>query len=107
RLGMQRTMAGDPDSAEADFELFQIERHPRLAGRHYDSPEIRIAYEERRLDQRRVGDLARDPLRVGSTARAPHLDRDELGRAFAVAHQLAREHRSDLGCRRVEGGEVA
>src|SRR5581483_104302 len=40
-------------------------------------------------------------------ARAPHLDRDELGRAFAVAHQLAREHRSDLGCRRVEGGEVA
>ncbi len=71
-------------------------RHARLADRHQDPAEIRIASEERGLDQRRVGDLPRHPLGIGGRPRAAHLDRHQLGRALAVAHQFTRQRRRDI-----------
>ena len=56
-------------SAGAELvELLAGERHP---GRLRDPAPVRVAAVERRLDQRRVGDRARDPLGLASPAAAP------------------------------------
>jgi hypothetical protein len=51
-----------------------------------DAAEVGVGREEGGLDQRRVGDGVADRLALGGVAAAFDLDGDELGGAFAVAH---------------------
>ena len=64
RVGVQRAAAREPNPAETHLEPIEVERDAGLARRHHDSAEIRIAAEERGLDQRRIGDLPRDAIGV-------------------------------------------
>ena len=56
----------------------------RLAGGLDDAPPVGVAAEEGGLDERRIGDGARDALGFVRVARAVHREPHGLGRALAV-----------------------
>ena len=69
-------------------ELLAGERHP---GRLRDPAPVRVASEERRLHQRRVGDRACDPLGLLARGRSADLDPADPGRALTVGDDFERE----------------
>ena len=66
-------------------------RRRRVADRADDAAEIGIRREERGLHQRRMRDAERDAPALVDVPPAVDADRDELGGAFAVAHDRLRE----------------
>jgi hypothetical protein len=78
-----------------------------VADRRQDAPQVRVAGEEGRLDQRRMCDRVGHLPAFGRVAPAVHLHGDELGGAFAVAHDGLRQLLGDLGQRAQQHGAVA
>ncbi len=100
-------MRGDLHPADPQHQLVGLDVRARRSGSHQDSADIRIASEERSLHQWRVCDLTGGALGISGTASAAHFDRNELGRALSVTHQLARERRRDFLDRAIEHELVA
>ena len=91
---------GDADLAEADVELVALGLLAGLADRHHDAAPIGVLAGAGGLDQRRIGDRERDALGRLAARRALDVDRDELARAFAVAHHLMGEIAQELSSAR-------
>src|SRR3984957_16108469 len=64
RLGQQPALRGDLHTANPQYQLVGLEIRARRSSCHQNSADIRIASEERCLDQRRVCDLTRRTLCV-------------------------------------------
>src|SRR4030095_11047496 len=66
-------------------------RRGGIADRAHDAAQVRVRCEERRFDQRRMRDAKRDAPAFLDIASPLDPDRDELGRALAVAHDRLRQ----------------
>ena len=92
--------------ADLHARAVEHERRARSAGRRDQAAPVRIAAVHRGLDERRVGDRPRRHPGVGIGRGAGDRDRDQLGRAFAAAHdaerQLVRHRAERLEQRRIE-----
>ena len=88
---------GDPTvvaaMASGDIQIV----YARIANRGEDASEVGIGGEERGLDQRRARDGVADLFAFGLVLTALDLHGDELGRAFAVAHDGLRQPGRDFG----------
>ena len=88
-----------PPSSAASIESAPISSRSspgqRGAGGLGDPAPVGVAAEERRLDQRRVGDRAGDPLGLGGAGRLADLDPADPGGALAVADDLDRQLHED------------
>ena len=83
RLGdVLAAQLGGVDRVGAD--LLQVLAGQRHAGRLGDPAPVGVAAEQRRLDQRRVGDRARDPLGLGGRGGLGDLDPADPDGALAV-----------------------
>ena len=86
-----------------------------IADRGQDAAEVGVAREERGLHQRRVRDRVGHAAALGLVAAAFDAHGDELGRAFAVAHDRLRQlraprrppHRAARGPRRCRATSIA
>jgi hypothetical protein len=77
----------DPQAHLRGVEVFQRRMVLRgVADGGEDAAEVGVGGEEGGLHQRRVGDGVADGLALGDVAAAFDFDGDELGGAFAVAH---------------------
>ncbi len=102
--------AAHGDALHVDIRLAWIELDAGVSGGGKDAAPVRVGTGDRRFDQRRIGDGASDARGVGFGARALHINRHQLLRAFAVAHDLLRERHENLGQRvleRLRGGPMA
>jgi hypothetical protein len=90
-LGLRLLAAelGGVDRAGAD--LLQVLAGQGRTGRLGDPAPVGVAAEQRRLDQRRVGDRPRDPLGLGRRGGLLDLDPRDPDRALAVADDLDRQ----------------
>ena len=92
---------------EIEVHLRGVEpRHAGIADRGKDTAQIRVGGEERGLHQRRMRDGVGDLAALRSAAAALDAHRDELGGAFAVAHDGLGELLRDLRQRRPERLQV-
>ncbi len=82
-------------AADRDVESRRVERHAGRAGRLQESPRVRVAAEDRGLDQRRVGHGLRDPAGVALGRGTLDVDDHHVGHALAVGDQLGDERLAD------------
>ena len=111
--GFLLTIRRRPAAAGDHGDVVDPERYPSwieivdpcVADRANDPAEVRVGSEEGGLHQRRMRDGARDAVAFGDVAPALDEDRDELGRAFAVADDRLRELDGDRGDDRFHRGQ--
>ncbi len=87
---------------EADRQQVALGGLAGLAHRHDDAAPIGVLAGDRGLHQRRIGDRHADAVRAAVALGAFDGDRDQLLRAFAVAHHQVREIAAQLRQRRAE-----
>ena len=93
-------VADDADVTEEDPDLRDVEAFQTgAADGGEDAPPVRVAGEQRGLDQWRMGDGVGDPQAFLARCALGDLHRHELGRPLAVAHDRLGEFRAELGQR--------
>ena len=90
-LVVRHTVDEDRHVADPDRRVVENECGAGPSGRGDEPAPVRIAAVNRRLDQRRIGDGPRRQPGVSARRGAGDAHGDELGRALAATHDLARE----------------
>src|SRR6185437_10560571 len=89
-------LAADLDLADGHVELARVDVDAGVTDGGEDAPPVGIGAEEGRLAQRRRADAARDEGGGLGVLGARDLDGDDVGGAFAVAHDLPRQLVEDV-----------
>ena len=93
--------------ADPDRDAAGVERDARAAHRGQDAAPVRVAPVESRLDERRLGHRAGDPVGVRCRPRPLDAHLGDARHALAVPDQHVRELPGRVGEREAEGVEVA
>src|SRR5436190_14006530 len=84
--GMAAAPRGNEHVVEIKIYFASLDRRPRISDRRQDAAQVRIRGEKCRLHQRGMGNRVRHAPAFLDAAAAVDPYRDELGRAFCVAH---------------------